>query len=153
MTNPRPYRAIPIDPKHAGPDGFVYGWYAKRYVVDTPEDTIYESEGLFPIQVHPESVGQDTGEIDKNGKAIYEGDIFRAFSGSWKHDVKKFNMNPQRWLFVVSFENSCFGYRGLLEAMHVPEDMEFKPFFRDGEIDTDDYEVIGTTHDKEQENG
>lgn len=83
----RPYRGQTKDGE------WVYGWYAQRYVVDTLEDVIYESEGLFPIPVLPATVGQDTGLKDKNGKAIWDDSVVKY----WSSDGKKSAVHRVMW--------------------------------------------------------
>ncbi len=78
----RQFRGKPIDPKQAGEDGFVYGWINKHggrcwIAVDDGEAEVrrFASDWVecLMVEVHPDTVEQDTGLKDKNGKAGYFG--------------------------------------------------------------------------------
>ena len=105
------------------------------------------------VDVDPETVGQFTGLTDKNGKKIFEGDVFKfpdeifesyytscgTEYNSWEtenYGVIGFDEDSGRYDFVqYRFENN------VVEAdLHENQDIDFADFVRE-------LEVIGNIHD------
>ena len=79
-------------------------------------------------EVQPETVGQFTGLIDKNGKKIFEGDILKG--------LFRFSMPVYS---IVSFNDGAFGLLWYREGVET--------FWAFTSICNVEYEVIGNIHD------
>lgn len=88
-------------------------------------------------EVDPETIGQFTGLIDRNGKEIYEGDIIR-YSDSL----------GLSFISPVAFYEGRFGIRMKYTSAHATLDR--KGNYNDGHCHVDytiEYEVVGNIYD------
>ena len=71
---------------------WVEGYYVKAEKLDHSGDEHfiieYAADGKT-YEVIPETVGQYTGRIDKNGKKVFEDDVVRIFYGQLDDDICK----------------------------------------------------------------
>ena len=124
------FRGLRVDGK-----GWVYGDYfdTSKSSVCKFLPTIIENGGMNPIDFHlvkPETVGQFTGLLDKNGKEVYEGDIlYHSVQG------KRFVYYP------FAKDVASFGLHNIENG--------FKTILNDASVL---YEVIGNIHEGKETN-
>lgn len=70
-----------------------YGDEIEDHVIITSREELSYDQALVCYSVQPETVGQFTGLIDKNGKKVFEGDIFHL---------------DDEIIAVVIFKDGCF---------------------------------------------
>ena len=116
---------------------YPYGrWPMKETIIPADE----AKDGYFHhVEVIPETVGQFTGLTDKNGKRIFEGDIF---SVTWSAKDR----TPVVKTFVAVFKNGCFYARAFNGNQIVATIANYANCRKVG--DTGVFvEVIGNIHD------
>lgn len=98
------------------------------------------------LEVIPESVGQYTGMVDRNGKKIFEGDILKL-TGSYEETGG--SMHPYEEIHEIVWLNGCFHAHNKKGYPYWPLLFEVINGMHEGET----YEIIGNIHDEgEDEN-
>ena len=96
-------RTIKFRGKSIYGEDWLYGSLVKiekdRYAVIPPLNNIEIGKSIGMYEVYPETVGQFTGLLDKNGKEIYEGDILHTIT---------FGFNPEEYTAIILYRNCSF---------------------------------------------
>lgn len=122
--------------------------YGNIQIPEAPYDEYFMWDNGWQMQVDPDTIGQYTGLIDKNGKKIFEGDIlrFKVPNGTIRYFVVEWasedrilrplsNFVPDGNPFRIS--GWCFNWEG----------HRLYPSVIDGVPDNEVMEIVGNIHD------